>query len=58
MARIRATKARFPPRELEDVPGPFADAEALARAHCGGMADAGEGVAAWIEKRAPNFTGA
>ena len=35
----------------------FADAEALAQAHCAALDDAREGIAAWAEKREPRFKG-
>ncbi|MBI3181065.1 MAG: enoyl-CoA hydratase/isomerase family protein [Myxococcales bacterium] len=54
---LRLTKSSLR-RAAGGDPHSFADAEALAQAHCGGMADAGEGVAAWMEKRSPHFSGA
>jgi enoyl-CoA hydratase len=53
---VKLTKASLR-RAVAWDPRTFADGEALAQAHCAQLNDAGEGVAAWLEKRPPRFTG-
>ncbi len=52
--RLTTTSLR---RSFPGNPRAFADAEALAQAHCAQLEDASEGIAAWLEKRPPKFSG-